>query len=205
MNAEFVALVRRDGQQYGAYQLPRDLAGTESIGLSANLNHHNLILLCNTVNMSAYGAISRSAKATSPLSATIWKSSKGDHGYVTMHHLTLATADALPGLVSYLHACFAEELARGNTYPQEIMENEIYTQDMFEAYYFAVDVIVAIIGQDSNFSANKSDGEVTAEHAIEIARSGRLWEACVAGCYYVSNLSDFHSVIIEPVFTFVSR
>ncbi|THH14475.1 hypothetical protein EUX98_g9607 [Antrodiella citrinella] len=91
----------------------------------------------------------------------------------------------LPGLVHYLHACFAEELGRGMTYPQEIRENQVYTQEMFEQYYFAADVVVAIVGQDAARAQTKSDGESVSYLDIEVSRDGRTWKECVAGCYYV--------------------
>ena len=133
--------------------------------------------------MSAYGAITRSAAGGVVLPPTVWNSNKT---HVTTFHLTLATATAHSGLVAYLHECFAEELERGNTYPQEILENEEYTQTMFEAYYFAADVIVAIAGEVEDISSSKSDGDSIPDLDIESARHSRTWEACVAGCYYVS-------------------
>ncbi|KAH8093932.1 hypothetical protein BXZ70DRAFT_1072745 [Cristinia sonorae] len=132
--------------------------------------------------MSAYGAITRSTKPQEVLPTTLWKSAKG---YVTTHHLTLASASALPGLLPFLHSCFAEELERGMTYPQEILQGETYTQHMFEAYYFAADVIVAVVGQDVNAVGEKINGEVVSGLDIEAARNGRSWQECIAGCYYI--------------------
>ena len=143
---------------------------------------YSLSNLLAGIKMSAYGAISRASKNQGPLQSTLWKSSKG---YVTAHHLTLATASTLPGLVPYLHTCFAEELERGTTYPQEILPNETYSQAMFESYYFVVDVIVAICGQDDASLSGKDDGEVIPDLDIASVMAGRSWQECIAGCYYV--------------------
>lgn len=143
--------------------------------------------------MSAYGAIlSPSSRGEAVLPSTIWilsptHTSKDSPSRrpqsVTIHHVTLATAQALPGLVQYLHEVFADELERGMTYPQEIKEGEIYTQEMFESYYFAADVLVAVVGMED--LTEQADGaEVSI--GIEAARQGRDWSECIAGCYYVS-------------------
>lgn len=67
------------------------------------------------------------------------------------------------------------------TYPQEILQGETYTLEMFENYFFAADVIVGIIGEGE---APGVDGASTPV-GIEEARNGRKWEDCVAGVYYV--------------------
>ena len=97
--------------------------------------------------MSAYGAILNSHRPARPLPSTSWKivphptSQDAITRSLTIHHVTLATALALPGLVQYLHNVFVDELERGMTYPQEIHPGEEYTQAMFESYYFSGDEI----------------------------------------------------------------
>lgn len=153
--------------------------------------------------MSAYGSISTSNRPVAPLHSTLWiygkrkdNNSSGSREpvenipYLTLHHLTLETSHTLPGLVAYLHESFANELERGLTYPQEILQGEIYTQPMFEAYFFAADVLVAIIGRRDTFAEGKVDGSEI-QLNVEEARGGRSWEECIAGFYYVS--SNFHS------------
>ncbi|KAF9819566.1 hypothetical protein IEO21_02030 [Rhodonia placenta] len=137
--------------------------------------------------MSAYGAIQRTA-SSEPLASTIWHlkdKGHGEHDSVTIHHLTLSRARSLPGLVEYLHAVFADELARGLTYPQEILPGETYTQETFEAYYFAADVLVAVQGESENTLSFKHPEGQAVSYGIDAERNGRRWEACVAGCYYV--------------------
>jgi len=141
--------------------------------------------------MSAYGAIVRSKSSDSgPLPSTIWQlKPKPDVSttYLTIHHLTLSTARALPGLVPYLYRVFADELERGLTYPQEILPGETYSQDQFEAYYFAGDVLIAVLGEIGSLSeklASEADGKPV-QYGIDEARYGRTWEDCIAGCYYV--------------------
>ncbi|KAK7691761.1 hypothetical protein QCA50_005162 [Cerrena zonata] len=105
--------------------------------------------------MSAYGVITTAGRPKEPLASTLWhtkvkdpQSAQTAPKYLTLHHLTLATAEKLPGLISYLHKDFAEELERGRTYPQEILQGEEYTQSTFESYFFAADAIVAITGYE---------------------------------------------------------
>lgn len=97
--------------------------------------------------------------------------------------MTLETAAAYPPLVAYLHKCFADEVASGMTYPQEILQGETYTQAMFEGYFFAVDVLVAITGS-GDIPEGKEDGSAV-QLSILQASKGRTWEDCVAGVYYV--------------------
>ncbi|KAJ3485068.1 hypothetical protein NLI96_g5215 [Meripilus lineatus] len=143
--------------------------------------------------MSAYGAIRTSNRPTEPLATTIWyrPARKADLAqpspsinYVTIHHLTLKAALEYSDLVPYLHASFAEELERGMTYPQEILQGETYTQLAFEGYFFAADVLVAIIGHDNAFAEGKQDGNEV-RTTLDEARNGRSWEECIAGFYYV--------------------
>lgn len=149
--------------------------------------------------MSAYGAIPSPARSTDLLPSTIWRlpskqiSQDGRRAeIITIHHINLATALALPGLVQYLHTVFADELERGLTYPQEIRTGETYTQDMFEAYYFAGDVLLAMIGCGSAKMTEFVDGsELLPRSSIERVRQEREWGDCVAGCYYVSLVDSF--------------
>ncbi len=69
--------------------------------------------------MSAYGAIN-TPTISIVLPSTTWhlKSKHPDTpSSLTVHHLTLTTAEAFPGLVDYIHKTFADELARGQIYP----------------------------------------------------------------------------------------
>lgn len=71
------------------------------------------------------------------------------------------------------------------TYPQEILQGETYTQTMFEDYFFAGDVLIAILGgEEDEYSEKKRDGSEI-EIGVDDARDGRPWEECVAGLYYV--------------------
>ncbi|KAF7799918.1 hypothetical protein EIP86_011161 [Pleurotus ostreatoroseus] len=139
--------------------------------------------------MSAYGAISSRKHVDGPLASTFWLCKARIGGanapaYLTIHHLTLATAQGFPGLVEYLHNCFAAELEKGMTYPQEILQGEPYTQAMFEGYFFAGDVLVAIVGEDKIATPGQNMDGAEVQIGLEEARNGRSWEACVAGCYY---------------------
>ncbi|KAH9919427.1 uncharacterized protein B0H18DRAFT_1028119 [Fomitopsis serialis] len=139
--------------------------------------------------MSAYGAILTPNRTAGPLPTTRWrlqptsKYTPAPDAHLTIHHLTLATARAMPGLVEYLHKVFADELERGLTYPQEIRAGEEYALETFEAYYFAADVLVAVIGEGSSGEEIVDGREV--ELGIEDAVKGRSMEECIAGCYYV--------------------
>ena len=136
--------------------------------------------------MSAYGAITTSNRPTEPLASTLWhcKPRGADSPkYLTIHPLTLATAKTNPGLVEYLHSCFAEEVERGRTYPQAILQGEAYTQGMFEGYFFAADALVAVIGQ-GDILEGIADGGVI-EKSVAEASGERTWEQSIAGVYYV--------------------
>lgn len=135
--------------------------------------------------MSAYGAINTSTN-TIFLPSTTWhlKSKRLDApSSLTIHHLTLATAEGFPGLVDYIHKTFADELERGQTYPQEILAGEEYTRASFDAYYFAKDVLVAVLGREGD--EPQQDG-VAVPTGFAEAVGGRSWEECIVGCYYVS-------------------
>ncbi|GLB37740.1 putative acetyltransferase (GNAT) family protein [Lyophyllum shimeji] len=129
--------------------------------------------------MSAYGSIKRSTQDSAPLPASIWPvQAASDHGaYVSVHHLTLSTAQHLEGLLDYLNAVFAQEVEDGLTYPQE---GEM-GRSTFEAYFFSADVFVGMVGSPGQM--NNREGEVDLD--IEVARGGRPWDQCVAGFYYI--------------------
>lgn len=154
--------------------------------------------------MSAYGAITNRRAGESPVPSTIWPSrpSKADNTsptYLTLHHLTLAHAAALPGLVEYLHNVFAHFIEEGATYPQETAPGEMYERTAFESYFFAGDVIVGLTGSGSEQETSKVpqgalDGLKEATELdidIEVTRAGRTWEDCIAGFYYVRYTTIF--------------
>jgi hypothetical protein len=132
--------------------------------------------------MSAYGAITRPV-ASALLAPTIWGCTPNNKRpnllskQLTIHHLTLATARSHQGLVDYLHTVLALDIEAGRTYPQETLEGE----GVFEAYFFAADVFLAIVGDREAIEDVK---EVNV--SVEDSRNGRSWDDCVAGFYYVS-------------------
>ncbi|EJF57528.1 hypothetical protein DICSQDRAFT_183139, partial [Dichomitus squalens LYAD-421 SS1] len=134
--------------------------------------------------MSAYGAIA-AHKNSSPLPTTIWQfKSKGfdTPSTLTVHHFTLARAEAFSGLIDYIHKTFADELERGQTYPQEILPGEEYTRALFDAYYFAGDVLIAVLGREGDqLQQDEAESPIGFIEAV----GGRGWEECIAGCYYV--------------------
>lgn len=105
---------------------------------------------------------------------------------LSIHHLTLDTAEKLSGLVDYLYTEFADEVHRGQTYPQETCSS----REVFEAYFFAADVFVAVLGESrvSEDSAVVEDGKVI-QTGIEEMRKGREWKDCLVGFFYVSESS----------------
>jgi len=129
--------------------------------------------------MSAYGDIKR-AQDAALLSSTVWElpargaGSSSDAGYITVYHLTLATARIFPGLLEYLGGVFAKEVEDGLTYPQE---GEI-SQETFEAYFFAADVFIAIIGATAG-------AQKPLNISLSTETGGRTWNDCIAGYYYV--------------------
>jgi len=116
------------------------------------------------------------------LTPTIWNSQSfrdsDTSGHISVHHFTLATARALPGLLEYLGAIFAKEVADGMTYPQE----EDMGQDKFEAYFFSADVFVGIVG---SLPRTIISGSEQSNLEIEQERAGRTWDDCIAGYYYI--------------------
>ena len=169
--------------------------------------------------MSAYGALLKSSQSPKGvLAPTVWKvdnvsrrKTEGSEseqqgqiqegkktGEIMMFHLTLETA---PGdLVGYMSDEFLEELARGRTYPQELMikteegeEKQVYGRKEFEGYFFAGDVLVGLLVDseecviDSSSEGGKEGKEVDpTQVTLEGVRRGREWKECVTGFYYVS-------------------
>ncbi|PPQ87442.1 hypothetical protein CVT25_008178 [Psilocybe cyanescens] len=138
--------------------------------------------------MSAYGEIKR-VLDISALPTTVWarfspidENTEPDR-YISVHHLTLATASALPGLLEYLGAVFAKEIEDGLTYPQE---GEMM-QKTFEEYFFAADVFVGIVGQSFPRTATRERIRTGDQVRLDIdtERGQRTWEDCVAGYYYI--------------------
>jgi len=129
--------------------------------------------------MSAYGDIKR-AQDAALVSSTVWELSardtvsSSDTGYITVYHLTLATARTFPGLLEYLAGVFAKEVEDGLTYPQE---GEI-SQETFEAYFFAADVFIAITGATAG-------AQESINISLSTEKGGRTWDDCIAGYYYV--------------------
>jgi hypothetical protein len=91
--------------------------------------------------------------------------------------LTLAIARSQQGLVDHLREVFALDVEAGRTYPQETIEGE----GVFEAYFFAADVFLAIVSE-----GEAAEGVNEVKVNIKDSRKGRSWEDCVAGFYYVS-------------------
>ncbi|TFK74002.1 acyl-CoA N-acyltransferase [Pluteus cervinus] len=131
--------------------------------------------------MSAYGAFQHT-RQNDILGTTLWpvkaQPNSEPSEYVTVHHLTLEIAQTFAGLLDYLHVTFAQEVDDGMTYPQE---GEI-SRPAFEAYFFAADVLLAIVG-----ASKRSTNAAGVEEAVtfEQARADRIWSECVAGFYYV--------------------
>jgi len=140
--------------------------------------------------MSAYGDIKHTHTAA-PLSSTAWvlprrdADSESDTRYITIHHLTLAIARGLPGLLEYLGGVFAKEIEDGLTYPQE---GEMF-QGIFESYFFAADVFVAVAGGGSLRTSATEDAQELLNVSVETERGGRTWEDCIVGYYYVRTTS----------------
>lgn len=166
--------------------------------------------------MSAYGAISKPIYQSILLSPTLWRvKSKSNSGvaapaqYVVMFHLTLAAATSHEGLVDFMHNEFADEIERGDTYPQEALPGERLTKEAFVSYYFAADVLLGLVtSEDDLLKLGASCSDLDEETGKEIqtdfdaVRAGRDWKDCVAGFYYVrSNLHDT-AVINRRVLTF---
>ena len=152
--------------------------------------------------MSAYGAISRPVGSTVQLSPTVWKvkSKDGERKtqFVVMFHLTLASAPS--DLVGFMHEEFADEVDRGDTYPQETEPGTRLSRDAFEAYYLAADVLVGVLIDNDRFSRLDVDAnnirddegfEITTNHGIEKIKGDRDWKDCIAGFYYVRFFQSF--------------
>ena len=94
---------------------------------------------------------------------------------LSLHHLRLDDARALSGLVEYTHRVFTAEVEAGRTYPQEALP---HTRPTFEAYFWAVDVVVAIGTVKNGDNGGGPDD-------VEAARGGRSWEDALVGFYYI--------------------
>jgi hypothetical protein len=159
--------------------------------------------------MSAYGAIQKPHQEDISLPTTTWllnlkapsNNVSGSQSYVTVHHLTLVLAEALPGLLEYLASVFAKEVEDGMTYPQE---GPMDIQ-MFKAYFFSGDVFVAIsINSDpkthiyhESESQTPSDG-AESELSITGARGERTWNDSIAGFYYVRLFVVIFRLFFKP-------
>ena len=139
--------------------------------------------------MSAYGDIKKRTNSSIRMTPTIWNSQSSRDsdisGHISVHHFTLSTARALPGLLDYLGTIFAKEVADGMTYPQE---EDSMGQDKFEAYFFSADVFVGIVG---SLPRTIISGSEQSDLEIEQERAGRTWNDCIAGYYYVSTPSNY--------------
>lgn len=149
--------------------------------------------------MSAYGAISRPATSIISLASTFWECER-KHAHeatpgsvplhLAVHHLTLATAQALPGLIEHLSSVFALDIQAGITYPQEALDG----QEAFEAYFFAADVFIGIVDEGATMTGKHETGRVTeVDISIEKSKGSRSWQDCVAGFYYVNLSSVIHT------------
>ncbi|KIY46606.1 acyl-CoA N-acyltransferase [Fistulina hepatica ATCC 64428] len=128
--------------------------------------------------MSAYGAIRRTKSSTLP--STLWPLKREIDGktHLTIHHVDLEIARTHTGLVEYLYAVFSHVLEQGDTYPQE----GPISQDTFEAYFFAADVLIALcVGETQPVVYQGNETSLW----LEGAKDGRSWEDCIAGFYYV--------------------
>ncbi|KAK0529735.1 hypothetical protein OC834_003561 [Tilletia horrida] len=159
--------------------------------------------------MSAYGAIIRTAPAAQvgPSPSTLWPT-RDPARVLSVHHLTLASALALPldheggSLMEHLRSTFAKTLEDGRTYPQEDVSGFQGGGKAFEAYFFAADVFVGVLVDAEeaeklagepipHVGQGKSEGrllkaEATSSAAlIDSVRASRTWKEAVAGFYYV--------------------
>ncbi|KAH8115313.1 hypothetical protein DFH11DRAFT_99575 [Phellopilus nigrolimitatus] len=149
--------------------------------------------------MSAYGAIPKPSSLSSPLAPTAWKvKSKSTDGalskFVIMYHLTLSSAStpARDGLVSFMADEFADEVERGDTYPQEPLAGERLSREAFEGYYFAADVMIGFRASvedlqrwDVNASEVLEEAGTKVDLDLDVVADNRKWKDCVAGFYYI--------------------
>lgn len=140
--------------------------------------------------MSAYGVVSKPCGSDAPLPSTVWVGKPNPKRpelnatpkHLTVHHLTLATALSLPGLIDHLRGIFSLDIEAGRTYPQETITGE----GVFEAYFFGADVFIGLAGDgEASIKDDTKETNVT----IEDVRQGKNWEDCVAGFYYVCHIS----------------
>ncbi|KAK0559735.1 hypothetical protein OC844_004214 [Tilletia horrida] len=131
--------------------------------------------------MSAYGAIIRTAPAAQvgPSPSTLWPT-RDPARVLSVHHLTLASALALPldheggSLMEHLRSTFAKTLEDGRTYPQEDVSGFQGDGKAFEAYFFAADVFVGVLVDAEE--AEKLAGEPI-PHVGQGKSEGRLLKA----------------------------
>jgi hypothetical protein len=143
--------------------------------------------------MSAYGAIAKpNSSLSSPLPSTIWRT-KQPNEVLTIHHLTLTTAQLVHGLIDYMYTVFTSVLHEGRTYPMEIADLTSYTKEAFESYFLSGDVLVAIKGPIQEEMAEDGKSVVI---GIDEAGNGRKWEDCVAGFYYARLLCNECAVLV---------
>ncbi len=151
--------------------------------------------------MSAYGAIERSGTSQT-LRSTIWKGRatnvEAEH-FIVLVHLTLPTSEiqSSDGLIAFMHDEFADEIERGQTYPQETTGGSRYTLEAFKSYFFAADVFLGLLCSEdcllrAGVDINRVDGAeiLEADVGLSSIRNGRVWEECVAGFYYVRDYND---------------
>ncbi|KAG6857197.1 hypothetical protein H0H87_008263 [Tephrocybe sp. NHM501043] len=124
--------------------------------------------------MSAYGPIKRAEIERDPLPTKKWTAgtAAAPSNYVTTHHLTISSARSLDGLLDYLSAVFAKEVDDGFTYPQE---GEI-DRPAFDSYFFAADVLVAIVGETGPIERTEGDVEIDINTARGVRPWNELWE-----------------------------
>ena len=63
------------------------------------------------------------------------------------------------------------------------------SQETFEAYFFAADVFIAIVGGESPGTATAGAQDLL-NVGILMERGGRTWQDCIAGYYYVGTDSS---------------
>ncbi|KAG8713090.1 hypothetical protein FRC08_013703 [Ceratobasidium sp. 394] len=119
--------------------------------------------------MSAYGAISLpSNRPTQPLETRSYPFEKKPGYTVLVVHVTRQSTPT--ELIELLHGEFEEELAQGQTYPQEGPMDRA----TFENYFFAADVFVGMIVPDG-------EAATLAHKSIENVRAERSWDESVVG------------------------
>jgi len=120
-----------------------------------------------------------SSRPSGPLPSTIWRTGapSPDHASITVHHLTLATAKAYPGLIEFLHREFSAIVEEGATYPQEDVPAAA-----FASYFLAADVFVGIARANEDGVVSDDSGVI---ETLETLGHHEDWSKVVAGFYYV--------------------